>query len=385
MENNTTPRMLCLCAGDPDGDRPFSGSARALFNALEKEGCLHHKGNVLGWSDSFEVGSFSRQMLRRLDRFGVVDAYQWSALSWARNTARAEALAGMHPGFDAVLMYGTTYHPRLNVPTYVYLDATSAQVAAAKVWEFARFSPRKVNQIVSYQQKIFDDCTAVFPRSEWVAESLRNDYHLPENKIVQAGAGPNLRLDPLPHASYAAARILFIGVEWERKGGPLIVEAFRKVRARIPHATLAIVGCSPPVDEPGVEVIGHLSRKDPVMLHRLMEEYSRASLFCIMSDYEPFGIVIVEAQACEVPCVAPRRFAFPETILDGQTGALVDAYDPELLARTFTELLGNPERLAAMGVAARQHVAERWTWEVAARRIRDRVNADLARLAPVQA
>lgn len=373
-----TPKILCLCAGDPNGERPFSGSAKALFNAIEKQGCLHHRANVLGWTDSFAQGNLPMRVLRKFDRIGLEDAYRWSLTSWRRNTRRAEAIARAHPGYNAVLMYGTTFHPRLDAPTYVYLDATTAQVAAAKMWEFAGFSKEKTRKVIAYQQAIFDDCAAVFPRSEWTASSLRDDYALPADKLVVAGAGSNFLAKPLPHAAYDAARILFIGIEWERKGGPLIVDAFRRLKARVPHATLAIIGCRPEVNEPGVEIIGRLHRNEPAGLQRLLEEYSKASVFCMMSDYEPFGIVILEAQACGVPCVAPLRYAFPETIRDGVTGALMREYDAEMLADTLIGLLSNPERLAAMGEAARRHVAENWTWDHAASRIIGRISADLA-------
>lgn len=370
--------LLCLCAGDPDGARPFSGSARALFGALRRLGCVHATANVLGWTDSFAAGPLPLRLIRKLDRFGIEDRYNWSPLSWWFNSNRAKRAALAHPGFNAVLMYGTTFTCAVPTPKYVYLDATSSQVAAARAWEFSTFSPDKSRRVIQYQQRIFDNCTGIFPRSDWTANSLRNDYHLPDERIVVAGAGSNFHSTPLPHASYAEQRILFIGVEWERKGGPLILEAFRKLKRDMPDATLVVIGCDPVINEPGVEVLGKLHKSEPSELRRLLEEYSRASLFCIMSHYEPFGIVVLEAQECGVPCVVPRRFAFNETVRHGETGLHVAEYDPDLLANAFRELLADPERLEKMGAAAKEWVAERWTWDRAARCIRDRVVADLA-------
>lgn len=370
--------LLCLCAGDPNGTRPFSGSARALFSALRRLGCVHATANVLGWTDSFSPGPLPMRIFRTLDHFGIEDWYRWSPFAWRRNSRRAAKAAKQHPGFNAVLMYGTNYSCNLDVPQYVYLDATSAQVAAGRAWEFAKFSTQKSQQVIHYQQRIFNRCSAVFPRSEWTAGSLREDYNLPEERIVVAGAGSNFGTAPLPHESYAQRRILFIGIEWERKGGPIILEAFRKVRAAMPDASLVIMGCEPELDEPGVEVLGRIPKTTQDGLHRILVEYSRASIFCIMSHYEPFGIVMLEAQECAVPCVAPDRFAFKETVRHGETGMLVPEYDPDLLARTFLDLLSDPARLEQMGQAAQRWVAERWTWDCTAKRIRDRVAADLS-------
>jgi len=371
-------RILALCAGDPDGDRPFSGSARALFNALERRGCLHARANVLGMTDPFDRGGLAMRALRKLDRFGLEEKYRWSPMSWRRNSRRAHRSANAHRGFNAVLMYGTTYRPRLRAPMYCYLDATSAQVARAGAWEFADFSERKKRQVIQYQRGVFESCAAVFPRSAWTAGSIREDYGIPDERIVVAGAGPNYSIEPRPHAPYDRKQILFIGSEFDRKGGPLILQAFRKVREAVPGAKLRIVGCSPDIREHGVEVVGRIERKASGGQGRLLREFAEASVFCIMSEYEPFGIVLVEAQDCAVPCVAPDRFAFPEIIRHGETGIVLPAYDPALLADTFTELLTDPARLEAMGQAGQAWAAKQWTWDAAAARIESRVRQDLA-------
>ena len=127
-------RLLVLCAGDPDGERTFSGSARGLIGALERRGCVHHKANVLGLTDPFSRGSLPMRIFRRIDRWGLERNYRYSAFGLNRNSRRAEGIARRHPGFNACLMYGTTYHPELDVPTYCYFDATAAQVAKAKSW-----------------------------------------------------------------------------------------------------------------------------------------------------------------------------------------------------------------------------------------------------------
>jgi glycosyltransferase involved in cell wall biosynthesis len=374
-------RLLILCGGDPEGARPFSGSARNLFRALEALGCVHHKANVYGLLDPFAWGSPPVRLLRRLDRAELEEHYQWSRLHWARNAARARRVAAAHPGYNACLMYGTTCVPPLAVPTYSYLDATVAQVAAAGGWEFARFSAAKRRRILAFQRRVFQASTAVLPRTAWAASSVVADYGLPPERVTVVGAGANHAAEPPPHGPYDTRTILFVGIDFERKGGPLLVEAFRRVRARIPDARLRIVGCTPAVDVPGVEVIGPISKDAPGGLARLLALYSEASVFCMMSHFEPFGIVMVEAQQAGVPCVAPDRFAFPEIVVDGETGRLTRGYDAGELAQVLCEMLTDPAGLARMGAAARARAAREWTWARAAERIHARVRADLARRA----
>lgn len=375
-------RLLLLCAGDPEDERPFSGSARSLFRALDRRGCVHCKGNVAGVLDPFARGPLAVRVFRRLDRFGIEERYRWTRAAFAANSKRAEHIAQSHPGFNACLMYGTTYLPKPGVPAYCYFDATAAQVYGARAWEFASFSEAKAQDIIAYQREVFEACAGIFPRTRWAAESVVRDYGIPEAKVVVAGAGPNYYAEPLPHGPYDSRSILFIGSEFERKGGPLIVDAFRRVRSVCPGARLMIAGCTPDISEPGVEVIGRIRKDAPGGLEKLLRLYGEASVFCMMSRFEPFGIVVIEAQNSFVPCVLPKRFAFPEMIDDGVTGRLVDEYEPELLAETLIDLLADPARLEQMGQAAHAYVRGKFTWDIAAARIHDRVRSDLLRGLP---
>lgn len=372
-------RLLVLCAGDPDSDRAFSGSARALINALERRGIVHHKANVLGHTDTFKRGGLLVRALRKFDRIGIEEAYRWSDLAFSRNSDRARRAAREHPGFNACLMYGTTFLPALDVPTYCYFDATAAQVRAARAWEFASFPEPTAQRVVDYQRKVFEHCKAIFPRTEWAARSVREDYAMPAGRVVVAGAGANYLAEPLPHGPYDQQVILFIGIDFERKGGPIIVDAFARVRQQFPGARLRIVGCSPAIDAPGVEVLGRISRDAPGGQERLLQLYSEASVFCMMSHFEPFGIVVVEAQHCGVPCVLPSQFAFPEMIRDGETGRLVNKYDPARLTEVLCGLLSSPAKLQKMGQAAHAFVHAHWTWDIAAERIHQRIQEDLVR------
>jgi len=371
-------RLLVWCAGDPDLERTFSGSARSLIGALERRGIVHAKGNVTkGITDVFSPPPLHVRAIKKVDRFGWSAKYRWSRAACAANTRRARRFAEANPGFNACFMYGTNYNPRLPEPTYCYFDATSAQVFRWAGWEFGNLSPNQAGRIIQYQQEIFDHCTGIFPRTRWAAQSVQADYGVEPDKIEVAGAGPNHYADPLPHGPYDARTILFIGREWERKGGPFILEAFRRVRQELPDAKLVVIGCEPPIEEDGVDIVGPIKKDQEGGLKKLLRYYSGASIFCIMSTFEPFGIVIIEAQNSFVPCVVPARFAFTETVVDGVTGRHVPEDDPVVLADTFMELLTNPAKLEAMGRAGHRHVRENFTWEKAAERIHHRIQQDL--------
>jgi glycosyltransferase involved in cell wall biosynthesis len=145
------------------------------------------------------------------------------------------------------------------------------------------------------------------------------------------------------------------------------------LRARIPGVQVRVVGRGPEWPmlsrlhaELGlgdsVTLLGDLTRE------RLAEEYVNATVFCLPSVQEGFGIVFLEAMAAELPVVACRIAAVPEVVLDGVTGLLSDPRDPGALADLIERLivdpalarrLGREGRRRALGFSPR-HVAERF-------------------------
>jgi starch synthase len=131
---------------------------------------------------------------------------------------------------------------------------------------------------------------------------------------------------------------------------------------------------------PNVVWIGEMvSREDVRQL------YSHAAVFCCPSVYEPFGIINLEAAACETPVVASAVGGIPEVVVDGETGLLVPVelsvddpmspVDPDRfelnLAGAINALMADPSTREVMGRAARQRAIESFSWEAIARQTAD--------------
>jgi glycosyltransferase involved in cell wall biosynthesis len=101
-----------------------------------------------------------------------------------------------------------------------------------------------------------------------------------------------------------------------------------------------------------VTFLGTIPRRE------LVERYRRAAIFCLPSRQEGFGIVFLEAMACGKPVVAARAAAVPETVVDGETGLLVDPDDPAALAQVLFALLSDPDRCRTVGEAGRRRVEQ---------------------------
>jgi glycogen synthase len=121
--------------------------------------------------------------------------------------------------------------------------------------------------------------------------------------------------------------------------------------------------------------------------------YSHAAVFCCPSIYEPFGIINLEAMACETAVVASAVGGIKEVVVDGETGILVplqqqqvapfEPHDPEAFSRGLADginkLMADPELRTKMGKAGRKRAEQIFSWESIAKQTRDLYAELLAR------
>jgi len=226
-------------------------------------------------------------------------------------------------------------------------------------------SRRRIDQALEYEKKVAQKMTAIFTFSEYLRQSFIRNYGVDPSRVHNVGGGINLNDLPEPAANkdYRANRILFIGTEFTRKGGPQLLKAFRAVREAIPSAELHIVGPTQVADlPPGAFSHGHLSKSDPSQRLRLESLFRDATVFALPSLYEPFGIAPLEAMLYQLPAVVTNAWALAEFVNPGVNGDVVDKGSVDDLAKTLIQVLSNSDRLAAMGRKGREMVLSRYTW-----------------------
>jgi glycosyltransferase involved in cell wall biosynthesis len=90
--------------------------------------------------------------------------------------------------------------------------------------------------------------------------------------------------------------------------------------------------------------------------------YVDSDVFVLPSEWEAFGIVLLEAMACRTPCLCTDRGGPPEVVEDGVTGRVVPYADVEAWTESILEMLDDPEGRRRMGEAGRRRVRERFIW-----------------------
>lgn len=219
------------------------------------------------------------------------------------------------------------------------------------------------------ERRIYSDATHVFTFGPRIRQLLIERYGLAASRTSAVGGGASVFPREAPDTTperYGRRRIVFVGVEWERKGGPVLIEAFRAARQALPDATLTIIGCNPAIAVEGCMVLGKLPAD------AVAEQYQQASCFCMPSMLEPYGLVFTEAMHFALPVVAADVGDVSSIVSDGETGRLVPPGDSVALAAALVDVLGDPERARAMGGAALE-AARSYTWEEVAARIAEKL------------
>jgi glycosyltransferase involved in cell wall biosynthesis len=174
-----------------------------------------------------------------------------------------------------------------------------------------------------------------------------------------------------PDKRYDTHCLLFIGTEFKRKGGDVLLRAFVMIKGELRNAELHIVGPARPADCPaGVFYHGHLSKIDPGQSAQLHALFRKACLFVLPSLYEPFGIAPLEAMLHELPCVVTDGWALREYVTPGVNGALVAKGDAESLADNVLRALKKPDALRIMGRNGRNLVLSNFLWSTVVNRMK---------------
>ncbi len=284
--------------------------------------------------------------------FDHLSALAGDAVRRARAATVLQAGVLWSPGrFPEVRYHLYVDHTRAIAERYTPEPGLPPPVAAHPAWR-------------ARERAVYRGAEAIFAMSEFVRASLVRDYGVDAARVHVVGAGPNVE----PAADDRDARrekaVLFVGRNFAPKGGPALVEAFRRILPRHPDAKLWIVSASaPPNLPPGAVFHGPLGREALAAL------YSRASVFALPTLREAFGLAFLEAMAFGVPVVAPRIEAIPEIVAHGGTGLLFPSRDGAALAQALSDLLDDPTRARRMGEAGRVRVSEQFGWDRAAARM----------------
>jgi glycosyltransferase involved in cell wall biosynthesis len=267
------------------------------------------------------------------------------------------------------------------VPTVVTADMTMLQTAeqhAKPGWAWTYAPSRRL------EAAALRDAAAVVTFSEWAARSMIAGHGLARERVHVVPPGVDLEhfrdLETGRRGEGGVRRVLFVGGEFARKGGPALVEVFL---AHFADAGIELhVVTSPETSVPKHPriIVHHGVKAFSPEWQRL---YAQADLFVMPTRGDAAPFVFVEAMAAGIPAIGTTVGAVPEMVLDGETGFIVAPDDRAALADRMRRLLTDDALRLRLGENGRRRVAAHYDARRNAARL-EQIFLDVARRAQPQ-
>jgi glycosyltransferase involved in cell wall biosynthesis len=241
------------------------------------------------------------------------------------------------------------------IPSIVSLDATPLQYDALGAFYQHEAGPRWLETI---KWRLNRDCyraaRQIVVWAEWTQRGLVADYEVPDDKITVIPPGVIVRdweRKDQRRAESSMVRILFVGGDLRRKGGHLLLKAFRELRTPSLELHLVTKDAVPP--EPGLFVYNDMQPNSA----ELKALYHRCDIFALPTSGDCLPMVLSEAGAAGLAVVSTDVAGIPEIVRHEQTGLTVPAGDGNALTAALRPLIADPQLRLDLGARAHRHVS----------------------------
>lgn len=247
------------------------------------------------------------------------------------------------------------------------MEGGAARKLLRKVYDptFGRYVLARADRVIGVSSGEMDVMAQFLPLDRTKVRIVPNGFHPSRFRPTPSGAAFRQRLG-LP---LSTPLVVFAGRLASNKGLHHLVPAFAALKDRHPDARLVLAG-----EDQGwrarleaaatrlgvgdrVHFTGHLDEAS------YRQALAAGDVFALPSEWEAFGIVLVEAMACGVPCVATRVGGAPDVVVDGVTGRLVPYGDEKALAAALDEILSDRVLAARMGAAGQDRAFKEYAWD----------------------
>lgn len=242
---------------------------------------------------------------------------------------------------------------RSGTPLSTLIDATVRQEKRALVGGSDLEVRRRWSPLIAVEQEVFDAASLVVSTSRWAADAARTDFGVPEDRLlVSPFRLPHKVASSLPMSNpvHDPPRIVFVGLDWHRKGGQRLLDwhqAYWADRAELHLCTSA----TPPRGVRNVFHHGLVPHEE--LLNKVLPTMD---VFVLPTERDMTPWAVYEAAVVGLPIVSSSVGAIGEMVIDGVTGLLLDPADDQGYVNAVERLLGDPALRQRMGAAGRRHM-----------------------------
>jgi glycosyltransferase involved in cell wall biosynthesis len=316
-------------------------------------------------------------ILKLLRKKYLIDRAPRILQSYARQVERS--LASLR--YDAVVSPGTAplVHLETSKPTAFWTDSTFAGMLG--YYEaFSDLTQESVEHGCRAEATVLARCRLAIYSSEWAARSAIERYPQFAEKVKVVPFGANITCNRsgkeikelVKRRASKTCNLLFVGVEWHRKGGDIAVQVAEHLRKEGLDTTLSVVGCSPSTKVPEfVKLHGFISKRTPVGRKQLERLFEESHFFLLPARAECFGIVLAEANSFGIPVLTSEAGGIPTIVRNDLNGRRFPNLDVSAMASCILDLTSNPQRYADLALSSFREYETRLNWRTAGRQVKD--------------
>ena len=258
-----------------------------------------------------------------------------------------------------------------DIPVVYMTDATFQQIQGYYSY-FSNLADYNRRQGVDLDKRAFQKASHCMLASDWNKNSAVIDYGIDASKISVVPCGANLDIIPAIHQINLTAtgncNLLFLGVEWDRKGGDIALETFRHLKQNGINPRLHIIGCVPPHDlsgEQGITVIPFLDKNKEEDFKQLHAIFLQTDFLLLPTRAECAGVVFSEASAYGIPSITTDTGGVTTYIKNGINGyALPHSAKGDEYAARIQSILDDPARLEDLKKSSRTFYEASLAWDI---------------------
>jgi hypothetical protein len=280
-----------------------------------------------------------------------------SVRSTLRGTSEIRSGLGELNNYDAILWATWAAKSALDCverwPAYWMMDMTPKQME--DMGEHYGYSSGRANFMQSFKRRstdrLYSSVRHFFPWSTFVADSLVSDYGIPTAKITVTSPGTNTTLfSPLSVKTPSEkVRILFVGGDFERKGGDLL-KAWAEQTVNRQNVELHIVTRDNIAPGPNLHIHHNITNNSP----ELVALYQQADIFVLPTRADCYSLVSMEAMSCGVPVVISNLGGISDIVTDTETGFLMPPGDGAAMGKHLDLLVTDSKLRQSMGQKSRE-------------------------------
>jgi len=223
---------------------------------------------------------------------------------------------------------------------------------------------------IGFEKSLLENAFRIIYSSEWIKQKAVDYYHIDTKKIDVVEFGANIP-DPTEYSveiDTTICRLVFIGKDWEIKGGDKLLEIYQILKDDGFPCTLTIVGSGNKeidIDCDGITVYHFLDKSKPSDLEKLCNILSESHFLVLPTKFDAFGIVFCEASAYAVPSIAADVGGVSQAVKEGKNGYLLPA---DATAADYAEKIktafNDREGYLKLRQSSRHEYETRLNWDV---------------------